>query len=170
MQSNTNAFFRILTPTTAQPCIKGRRDPAGLLFHYCICCNAGPLFTFLRITGRSTIHELQYWSQLYANRNLQLSWSPEKQNNRWRRETSVIFHWKQWHPSIMSALLARTAHFWMGISTVTDKQATRSGKINNLKVKFSLLYSKEAYFRNLVLNVKFELNKGNFCNTLVTRL
>ena len=58
----------------------------------------------------------------------------------------------------------------MSVSTVTDKQTTKSGKINNLKVKFSLLSSKEAYFRNLVLNVKFELNKGNFCNTLITRL
>jgi len=53
----------------------------------------------------------------------------------------------------------------MSVSTVTDKQARRSGKINNLKVKFFLLSSKGAYFRNLVLNFKFELSNGNFCNT-----
>lgn len=58
----------------------------------------------------------------------------------------------------------------MSVSTMTDKQVTRSGKINNPKVEFSLFSSKEAYFRNLVLNVKFELSKGNFYNTLVTRL
>ena len=153
-----------------QTCVTGRRDLAGLLFHYCICCNVCPLFIFLRITGTSTIHQLQYCSHLYANRDLQLSWSPEKQDNRWRRETSAIFHWKQWRPSIMSALLAREAHFWMSGSTVTDKQVTRSGKINNLRVKFSLFSSKETYFRNLVINVKFELCMGNFCNTLVKRL
>jgi hypothetical protein len=153
-----------------QPCVKGRRHLAGSLFHYCICCNICSLFTFLRINGRSTIHLLQYYSHLYANRDLQLSWSPGKQNNRWRRETSVIFHWKQWRPSVMSALLAREAHFWMSVSTMTDKQVTRSGKINNPKVEFSLFSSKEAYFRNLVLNVKFELSKGNFYNTLITRL
>ena len=53
---------------------------------------------------------------------------------------------------------------------MTDKQVTRSGKINNLRVKFSLFSSKETYFRNLVINVKFELCMGNFCNTLVKRL
>jgi hypothetical protein len=53
---------------------------------------------------------------------------------------------------------------------VTNKQATRSGKINNLKVKFSPFSSKEAYFGNLELNVKFDLSKGNFCNTLPKRL
>ena len=168
MLSNINASFRFLTPTTVQPCVKGRRDLAGLLFHYFVCCNVYPLFTFLRITGRSTIDQLQYCSHLYANRDLQLSWSPEKQNNRWRSETSVIFHRKQWRQSIMNALKAREAHFWMSVSTVADKQATRSGKINNITLKFSLFSSKEAYFRNLVLNVKFELSKDNFCNTLLT--
>jgi hypothetical protein len=58
----------------------------------------------------------------------------------------------------------------MIVSTVMDKQATRSGKINNLKLILNLFSYKESFFRNLVLNVKFDLSNGNFYNTLLTRL